>query len=95
MLSVPAIVLAVVYGLLLILTAIIGYKQITPLSVFFYILSIGMAALVVYDTSCLTQGECTIWSWIRTVLYAIVPILTVVFIMIAVLSTNKHEDEEK
>ena len=37
-----------------------------------------MIALLIYDTDCLTSGNCNIWSWIRTVLYAILPVLGIV-----------------
>ena len=31
------------------------------------VIGVGLSALVAYDVNCLTTGQCTTWSWIRTV----------------------------
>lgn len=33
--------------------------------------------LLTYDTHCLTDGPCGVWSWIRTVLYCITPLIVI------------------
>lgn len=96
MLSIQATILAIIYIIVIvmgIITAIIDtVKQrkngiITPswviftqvVAFFFWLIFI---ALLIYDTDCLTTGNCNVWSWIRTILYAILPVLGIVFMVL-------------
>jgi hypothetical protein len=38
---------------------------------------LAFAAVTIYDTDCLVLGGCGTWSWIRTVLYILAPIISV------------------
>jgi len=40
-------------------------------------------ALIMYDTNCLTAGNCYAWSWIRTILY-LISILTTISAVVTV-----------
>jgi hypothetical protein len=35
------------------------------------------AVILAYDTNCLTEGGCGVWSWIRTVVYCLQPIIII------------------
>lgn len=88
MLSVAAIILGVIYAIVILLGVAMSVrtKTFTGLSFFGMILSALFAALIVYDTSCLTQGGCTAWSWVRTAFYAIIPIILAMMYASALLS---------
>ena len=42
------------------------------------LLTIG---IMTFDTDCLTSGSCEIWSWIRTILYIIVPVIAILVLL--------------
>lgn len=86
--STPAITLLIVYILIIVLSTvtIIINKQFRATTVLGILLSLGFVALIVYDTECLSAGGCTIWSWIRTVLYIIVPSLILIGLAYALAS---------
>jgi hypothetical protein len=48
------------------------------------------AALLGYDTNCLTEGDCSTWSWIRTVLYSIQPIAIIGAVLTGAILLNKQ-----
>jgi hypothetical protein len=96
MLSIQATILAIIYIIVIILMIIAAIMDAvktrkagitTPSWVIFtqviaFFIWIAMIALLIYDTDCLTTGNCNIWSWIRTVLYAILPVLGIVLTII-------------
>jgi hypothetical protein len=86
--SVPATILAIIYVIYTVLnvTLAVRDKKFGIGFVFATALWIAIALLIVYDTACLTSGQCTVWSWVRTVLYAIIPILIIVIFMTALTS---------
>ena len=75
--SIQALILAVLYIIIIVVALITSIAKHTfTISTFLNsIVSIGICALIVYDTNCLTSGGCTPWSWIRTTLYALLPIV--------------------
>lgn len=86
LMSTQAWVVAIVY-LLCILIGIVGSitsKTFGVWSVVGAFLSILMLLLVTYDTACLTNGYCNAWSWVRTVLYVIFPVIGLVVFFFAV-----------
>lgn len=80
MLSTQAIIVAIVYFTLLIIGFIgaIVTKQMSIWSVVGFLISTCLGLLVIYDTNCLTQGGCSIWSTIRTILYVFMPIIILI-----------------
>lgn len=56
--------------------------------------SLGFLILLVYDTQCLTVGSCTTWSWVRSVLYVIVPVISLIMLIVG-LYGGKKENETK
>lgn len=85
-------VVAVVYGILLVVSMILlitknAFNAFTTIS---FLFSIIQAAILVYDTNCLTTGACGVWSWIRTALYCVVPVI--IYIMFIF---GKQEEEQK
>jgi uncharacterized membrane protein YozB (DUF420 family) len=56
---------------------------------------LAFALLVAFDTNCLTYGQCDIYSWIRTTLYIIIPIIAIIIMSVVLLSTDKKDDVEQ
>lgn len=82
-LSSQAKTLSVVYMLLfLLMMGIIVYFGALSFGMILPVLIwIALIALMVYDTNCLTAGECGVWSWIRTIIFTLIPILMIVLIV--------------
>jgi ABC-type dipeptide/oligopeptide/nickel transport system permease component len=71
----------------------------TAIGVISYIISliimVLLITLIVYDTNCLTAGQCNTWSWVRTALYIILPIISLVLSTIALFMSFKSTNTEK
>lgn len=71
----------------------------TAIGVIAYIISLIIMALlitlIVYDTNCLTAGQCNTWSWIRTALYVILPIISLVLSTVALFMSLKSTNPDK
>ena len=71
----------------------------TAVGVIAYIISLIIMALlitlIVYDTNCLTAGQCNTWSWIRTALYVILPIISLVLSTVALFMSLKSTNPDK
>lgn len=92
MLSFQANLLAIVYIIIIVIAIITTIIQdiklnksglITSWVIFSQIIGLFIwlifVVLLIYDTDCLTTGNCNVWSWIRTILYLILPVLGIVF----------------
>ena len=81
--SPQAIVILVVYALSIITTLVTGIAKygFNAWTVIGLLFSILFMALSVYDTHCLTSGNCTVWSWIRTGIYVLMPIILLILWM--------------
>ncbi len=92
-LSPQAMTIAVVYVILTFVSTGIAITQdgFGVSVVLGFLFSSLFIALVVYDTLCLTQGDCGVWSWIRTALYLIVP--TIALIVSIFLFVNRKEQK--
>ena len=80
MFSTQAIILLIVYILVILIglgTTIYkeGMSLLLGLNV---VLSIALTVLLAYDTACLTSGQCGTWSWVRTILYILIPIIAII-----------------
>lgn len=92
MFSPQAILLLVVYILIIIIATVSaiqkqGASYILGLNV---VLSLALTILLAYDTACLTSGNCGIWSWVRTVLYIVIPIIGIIIWIISLIR-NKND----
>jgi type VI protein secretion system component VasK len=63
-------------------------------------ISIILMAVYVFDTNCLTSGNCNIWSWVRTIFYVIILLLSIwavasLGIKVKKLKEEAEEDERK
>lgn len=95
-LTTQATVLAVILGLLAIggLVTSIVQKQFGLDTILGLLITVPILALMVYDTHCLTRGQCEVWSWIRTILYAILPTIAIIFTIVALVKKSKKTEEE-
>lgn len=48
--------------------------------------------LLTFDTNCLTKGPCEVWSWIRTTLYIIMPVITILLLINTLASEGRIRD---
>jgi hypothetical protein len=89
--SAHSYILAIIYFLVIVLGLSLSIKthtiglNIIPIT----LIVIVFAILIVYDTNCLTSGNCTIWSLIRTIIYAILPILAVISLTISLFQKSQ------
>ncbi len=88
--SVQAWVILGVYVLLLVISIITAIVQKTFSAAFFisFLFSIGFVALLTYDTHCLTSGYCGIWSWIRTGMYILFPVIFMIVYFFGLFSSK-------
>lgn len=96
-LSSQSIMIAIVYGLCAIIAAggLVSSGNIGVGIICFIIISL-YTALIVYDTNCLTKGSCNIWSWVRTIMYTILPIIMLVVSLFAfIMSKSAKKDEHQ
>lgn len=91
MLTKQAWILAIVYILSTIIGLIMTIKAraFNAFSFIGLLFSLGFIALLVYDTQCLTSGNCTVWSWIRTILYVFFPTIGLIATAFALFSGKK------
>ena len=61
------------------------------------VIGIPLALLFAYDINCLVVGNCNVWSWIRTILYLVFVIISIVAIIQLMASQGKqqHKEEDK
>lgn len=97
-LSTQAYVLIVVYALCILIGMIMTIKTAiqnkSAKGIVAYIISLIITllliTLIVYDTNCLTAGQCNTWSWVRTSLYVILPIISLILATIALATSFKE-----
>lgn len=93
-LSPQAWTITIVYGILTIVFIVTLIKQFSLYTVFAFIIWIVYYGIEVYDTNCLTVGECSVWSWIRTAFNILIPSIIIIIMTIA-LFTGRFEQEEQ
>lgn len=90
MVSVPAIIVGVtllaVYVLVIVSLAM--SKAAWWMLLIQSILALLMVALVVYDTNCLTSGNCVVWSWIRSLWMALGNVLFIIISIMFMVKTK-------
>lgn len=92
-----ALVLGIIYAVLTVFGFIASLvnKTFSASSFAGLVIWIGLAALIVYDTHCLTIGGCTIWSTVRTVLYSILPVIVILLIFVSFFSKPEQKAVEE
>lgn len=93
--STQSIILFVIYILTFVLSLIASIKNgsLGPFSVLFYGLYLLIAFVTAYDTDCLVSGGCIVWSWIRTVFYALTAIIVLILTFIGLVGSFASKDE--
>lgn len=95
--SPQAIVIFSVFLILAILSTIIMIKgKVDAYRIVISVLAwLASALLMAFDTNCLSAGQCDVWSWIRTSLYIILPVILIILMAIALLSEDKEKRQEQ
>lgn len=93
-LTAPAIVIGIIYLLLTIVIGISMKGQSAGAIIGTLIFWLLSAILLVYDTNCLVIGGCTVWAWVRMILYSIIPVLLII-LFLAYLANKTDEEETK
>ena len=94
--SIQAKILAIIYLIvtsLSVLGALVS-RTVSWQGIIMTLIWLALAALIVYDTHCLTSGNCNSWSSIRTVLYSIMPVLAIVTMLLAMFPSSQQETEK-
>lgn len=94
--SKQAISLSVVFVIVILAFIILSIIQKTfkGMDIVWYVLILLYGLLVVYDTDCLVIGGCNVWSWIRTVLHMILPIVILVLKITFIRSLQKEKKQQ-
>lgn len=81
--SKQAWLVAVVHVVFIVVLVIIGiyYNAVARNMIYATVFGLLYVLLLTYDTACLTNGDCGIWSWIRSILWIIFPIVTMIFLL--------------
>ena len=89
-----AILILIVYVLSLTVGTVASFHagKFDAKSVIALLTSIVFLALVVYDTQCLTVGACTTWSWIRSVMYVLVPVISLIMLIVSLYGGKKEKE---
>ena len=94
--SIQAKILAIIYLIvtcLSVLGALVS-RTISWPGIIMTLIWLALAVLIVYDTHCLTSGKCNTWSSIRTVIYSIIPVLSIITMLVAVFPSSQQDNEQ-
>lgn len=92
--TIQAFIIAIIYLILIIIGLIASFKNHAYVSgIISAIFALLFTALLVYDTNCLTSGNCNVWSIVRTVLYLILPIIVLVIMFIGLFQKTPSTSE--
>jgi predicted tellurium resistance membrane protein TerC len=59
------------------------------------LIGVPLALLFAYDINCLVVGNCNVWSWIRTLLYVVFSVISVVVIVQLMVRQQKKEEKKE
>jgi uncharacterized membrane protein len=88
--SIVLTVMTILFVTIAAMNKALGAHSIVPL--IFWIFSIFLLS---YDTECLVGGNCHIWSWIRTILYSIMPTIIIIILLLSMTSNNKNKQNDQ
>ena len=86
-LSSQALAITIVYSIMFLLSIGMLFYSNEGFSMSYgvsYFISIVIVVLMVYDTHCLSVGRCDNWSWVRTTIYCIIPVLVIIMLAYAI-----------
>ena len=86
--------LLVVYILSTLIYVIIAAST-EPRALLWLLVSLPFSALVLYDTECLVRGNCDVWSWVRTTLYALAPIIWIILVVFWLMQSRRDTDRDR
>lgn len=69
------LILDIILAVLLIKKGKIGY------AIIIFIIFTLNSLLLAFDVNCTVDGNCTIWSWIKTCLISLAPLLTIIVLV--------------
>lgn len=89
--SIQSWILGIVLSLIAVLVIVswVVFKTWSVKGVIALIIYLLFVAVTTYDTECLVEGKCMIWSWVRTVLYAVIPTIVIVIYIYALATKDK------
>ena len=70
-------------------------KSLNAFGIIAVLIWIVQVVILCYDTECLVAGNCHVWSWIRTILYLIVPTIVLIFVIIEMVKKGKNKNNSK
>ncbi len=88
MLTPQALTILIVYVLLSIVVVALAVKSASS--------SIGVVGALTWIlyVALMVRGNCNVWSWVRTVLYILLPVVLLVVLSIALFGSKDKEDKE-
>jgi phosphotransferase system glucose/maltose/N-acetylglucosamine-specific IIC component len=92
---IQAWILLIVYIISTAISAYLLRKSSPGLIAGFVIGWLVFICFLVYDTNCLVQGDCRVWSWVRTFFYLIIPVIVIVLFFVFFVENKKKDKEEK
>lgn len=93
LLSPQSILLTVILGVLTLVAAVATFLNYTEESLLGLIIWVAIFAILIYDTECLVTGSCGMWSWVRTILWSIIPIFVIVVLIMAMVRNKRRMEE--
>ena len=90
LLSPQSILLTVILGVLTLVAAVATFLNYTEESLLGLIIWVAIFAILIYDTECLVTGSCGMWSWVRTILWSIIPIFVIVVLIMAMVRNKRR-----
>lgn len=93
--SVQAWVILVVYAIVTVVAIVAMFMQFNIWYLIPFVIWLIHYGIQVYDTNCLTVGNCSVWSWIRTIFNIIGPILLVILVIYSFATKDRSNDEER
>ena len=64
-------------------------------SVVGYLFGLLVYFLVLLDQSCVVEGPCTVWGWVKVLISIFIFILLIVFKILAIVTASKEKKNEK
>lgn len=85
-----SVLIAVVLGVLTLIAAVGTIVNYSNEALAGLLLWVAVFAVVIYDTECLANSPCGVWSWIRTALWSLIPIFAIVTIVTATIKNRRR-----
>jgi hypothetical protein len=92
--TIPTRIAALLYIVFLVLVILIISLDTSYWSVLLVIIicSIPYTMITLYDIDCIFDGHCTVWGWIKGILYILYILLTIILIIILLANFKKYTE---